>query len=276
MTKDLIDRMNTNPECVLDIDWREETQWFSKKCIMDILMGIVDNDLCDIIGERIALEWYIACEREENTNDYYRLMDSEQYGESFRFCRYVTDSQEEGSIESYIERIKSLRKRRNDSSNKLKQLVPQPETISVHDKLMTVNHGHDIWKMVEEKNTEISLLRCQIEELKTLCNSLLVENKSHEIRRDEITREAAIEAQKTLVQQLIIYGEREGGTAGREIKLALLDKFMNDYILKGVLDESWKARLENLGRERLQSIVVNSQTTNIQDSTINSFYEGIQ
>ena len=150
------------------------------------------------------------------------------------------------------------------------------DSSSVHDKLMTVNHGNDIWKMVEEKNTEISLLRCQIEELKTLCNSLLVENKSHEIRRDEITREAAIEAQKTLVQQLIIYGEREGGTAGREIKLALLDKFMNDYILKGVLDESWKARLEKLGRERPQPIVVNSQTTNIQDSTINSFYEGIQ
>ena len=120
------------------------------------LDGHSDNDLCDIIGERIALEWYIACEGEDNTNDYYRLMDSGQYGDCLRFCGNEMDSQQEGSIESYIERVKSLRKRRNDSSNKLKQLVPQPETISVHDKLMTVNHGHDIWKMVEEKNTEIS------------------------------------------------------------------------------------------------------------------------
>jgi hypothetical protein len=75
---------------------------------------------------------------------------------------------------------------------------------------------------------------------------------------------------------LIIYGERESTTVGREIKLALQAKFMNDYILEGVLDEPWKARLDNLGREKPQPIVVNSQTTNIQDSTINSFYEGIQ
>ena len=77
-------------------------------------------------------------------------------------------------------------------------------------------------------------------------------NKSDEwvIDKEDIIKQAGVDATRKLIEQLIIYAEREQKSTAREIRIALTTKMANGYIAGDTLSEEWKQRLENLGREK--------------------------
>lgn len=276
MTEGIIYRINAFPEYVLSIDWMEETDGFSHVGISTILMGIISNEVCDWVGERIAMEWYEACEGIEDE----RLMSVDGYGN--RIFRFESDDTKEISgynIESYIKKVKQRRLKKIESDNKIKQLLP---TLDTHEN--THRRGHRgatprderSQYIIEQRDQKIASLTEEIELLKQECNDMAERLKEAEESKKKIERRAARRATQWLVQQLIIYAEKEKVDCGREIKWALQTKIINSVIEHGVLDDEWKHRLENLGRERQQPIMVQSENTQIIGSRINTFNEGGQ
>ena len=63
-------------------------------------------------------------------------------------------------------------------------------------------------------------------------------------------KEAKMLAVRELVEQLIIYAEKEDKSVAREIRIALDKKMANGFIAKDVLTPDWKERFESLGREK--------------------------
>lgn len=128
MTAGLPRWIDANPECILEIDWREETNWFTKKGIQDILMGIERDEVFECVGEIITEAWYETCETEDEDDRLTDYPDDTYF--NFRFnCRRDWPN-EMGRIEFYINDIKIKRERRRQIHAKVKKLEPR-STIEV-------------------------------------------------------------------------------------------------------------------------------------------------
>ena len=105
---ELLRNINYNPHLLTNLDWREETDWFNKERIEQIISGIYGDEACDIVGEYIVIAWYEACEGDEydKTNPKRSLMEpswADTY--VFRFNNSESKANLPGSIESYIDEI---------------------------------------------------------------------------------------------------------------------------------------------------------------------------
>ena len=165
-----------------------------------------------------------------------------------------------------------------EGRNLVEKILPQPEldtqvlacnTISKSDLDVSPFWGNSgMGTIIDDLELQISELKNKIKEQEKCIAKQKIEidkhaaecaNKSDEwvIDKEDIIKQAGIDANRKLVEQLIIYAEREQKNTAREIRIALTTKMANGYIAGDTLSEEWKQRLENLGREKPRNDAMN-------------------
>ena len=61
---EFLNNINRHPSCLAEVDWREQTGMFYSERICEILVGIEDDDVCNLVMEYIADGWSEAEEFE--------------------------------------------------------------------------------------------------------------------------------------------------------------------------------------------------------------------
>lgn len=269
--KDLLVRINTCPESMGQIDWQEETCWFDKERMKQIIMGIINDKVCNYAGEMIIESWYYTC---NNICDI-RLMEKDWDGDlSWRFFTAQDTPFSDGSIDCFIRDVGLLRKDSIMRKNRLKVLAEevkklQPPKPKIHfdEDGMPFEVGETFDDYVDSLETENTRLTTELDtclkKITSLKNDYIElqekytkatsewEKKTKVLSEDieKTLEQAKVEAVRGMVENLIIYAEGENKSIAREIKIALTFKLPNDYIASDVLTDEWKQRLENLGRE---------------------------
>ena len=259
---ELLKNINHNPHLLTNLDWREETDWFSKERIGQIICGTHSDETCDIVGEYIAIAWYEACEGDEydKTNRERSLMEpswADTY--VFRFNNSESKANLPGSIESYIDEMKAKRSRsikRKEQhcrlENKVKQLnveFPQSTSEEAYKEKLHQEMCESLMMTIENRNKEIAELRSELNDLMSKYekdNRLLDWYRNHE---KETKKNASIETCRTLIEQLIMYAENERKSPSRHIYHAIKDIRVNGNPVEMFLTGEWKWRLENIGRK---------------------------
>ena len=116
------------------------------------------------------------------------------------------------------------------------------------DYLRMKNDCGAIASKYDSLSKELSTLSLEKEKLKAENLKLMSESKrklySFSAKKEEMI------TVRELVEQLIIYAEKENKGVAREIRIALDKKMANGFIPKDVLTYEWKERLDSLGREK--------------------------
>lgn len=269
---ELLTDINHNLYRLTDLDWCEETDWFNKDRIKQILMGIENDKVFNIVGEYIAIAWYEACDGGGYTNE--KLMEPTWDGyEDLRFCQTEDKAQAPGSIESYISKIKVQRGRsliRKEKKERLRSRVMQMEfdytpssneEAEAYIKQLPYEMCEALMITIKNRNTEITQLRTELDKLTNEYANKVNEWETYKTTKEDIIKQAGIDANRKLIEQLIIYAEGEQKNVAREIKIALTTKMANGYIAGDTLTEEWKKRLENLGRENPRNDAMNFNNT---------------
>lgn len=269
---ELLTDINHNLYRLTDLDWCEETDWFNKDRIKQILMGIENDKVFNIVGEYIAIAWYEACDGGGYTNK--KLMEPTWEGyEDLRFCQTEDKAQAPGSIESYISKIKAQRGRsliRKEKKERLRSRVMQMEfdytpssneEAEAYIKQLPYEMCEALMITIKNRNTEITQLRTELDKLTNEYANKVNEWETYKTTKEDIIKQASVDANRKLIEQLIIYAEGEQKNVAREIKIALTTKMANGYIAGDTLSEEWKQRLENLGRENPRNEAMNFNNT---------------
>lgn len=73
---DFLQKVNTTPSFLAEVDWCEETDWFDKERIKQIIMGVERDDVCEAVEEYIILNWYTTeLEEDKGSDNYLKLCD---------------------------------------------------------------------------------------------------------------------------------------------------------------------------------------------------------
>ncbi len=301
--KELLANINTNPACLTQIDWREETDWFAKWRMSQLFMGIEDDEVCNIVEGMIVTSWYIACQGDDcDRNSPERSLLDESWDGCYKCYEWRFDTVEEPfpspkSIEAYMEGLKQLRENVNRHKRRLEELCIKAKGL-----------GEEIAEKIASADCDGLAERCK--ELEAECNELKkkndeywsayegevercaelrleIRNKDKRIKELETALErkrkklipvgqARTEAIREFVEQIIVYAEKQPVGAAREIKDLLLVKSFNHHISEECLTDELRERINKLGQEKQTNIVINSNTTDIRNSSIKTFYEAAE
>lgn len=262
---ELLRDINYNPHLLTNLDWREETDWFNKERIEQIISGIYGDEACDIVGEYIAKAWYEACEGDEydKINPERSLMES-SWADTyvFRFNNSESKANLPGSIESYIDEMKAKRSRsikRKEQhgrlDNKVKQLNVEfsqssQEEAEAYMRKLPYEMCESLMITIENRNKEIAELRSELKNFKDKYDNSARLLDWYRNREKETIKNVRADIVRTLVGQLIIYAENERQGAARHIRHAIKDMKVNGYPVEIALTEEWKQRLENIGKKK--------------------------
>lgn len=65
----LLAKINTYPTSLVRMDWNVETCSFSKERMRQLIDGIIDDEVCQLVGEFIIDAWYDACEVDDSFDE---------------------------------------------------------------------------------------------------------------------------------------------------------------------------------------------------------------
>lgn len=240
--KELLERINSNPVCIEEIDlktWREETDWFAKDRLREIVMGIKDEDVCLLFCDCIAEVWYIACEDAftDSVNPKRNLGNSQPWLR-YRFNPYKDfHSLKYEKIEDFLTGLmetkmrKYMRKKRFEEKHSLSTILPQSPLgeVTLVDKL------NEKIRQLEENKIELET------QLSRLMNSV---PQSQTVDENSIFR--------NFLESIIEYAENFPSNQNDKadvIKGMLMAKGFNGQIPNEALTSEMRARIVNLGRK---------------------------
>ena len=274
--KDLLVRINTCPESMGQIDWQEETCWFDKERMKQIIMGIINDKVCNYAGEMIIESWYYTC---NNICDI-RLMEKDWDGDlSWRFFTAQDTPFSDGSIDCFIRDVGLLRKDSIMRKNRLKvvaeevkKLQPPKPKIHFDEDGMPFEVGETFDDYVDSLETENTRLTTELDtclkKITSLKNDYIElqekytkatsewEEKTKVLSEDveKTLEQAKVEAVRELVKQIVIYAEgfpaNENAKADT-IKGMLLAKAFYEHIPNKAFDEDLRKRIDALGRKEM-------------------------
>lgn len=275
----LLARINNDPAYIGQMDWREETDWFCKERMKQIIIGIEEDEACNIAADMIVDNWYLACNTSENDpeNPKRSLKDQVSWDGDFawRFFPCQVTPPKDGSIDCFVSDVLKVRKdtamrkiRLEGIKNKARQLKQEkPKVFYEEDEKVIEVDGEDVLMYhLENENKRLKQeLEKKEKENKSLTDDLcslaktILEQPEDEEKKNiqERIKQARIEAVRELVEQLIIYAEKEDKNVAREIRIALHTKLANGFIANEILSDEWKQRLEDLGREKRKNDAMN-------------------
>ena len=260
---ELLWKINKTPSFLAEVDWKEETSWFDKGRIKQIIMGIERDDVCDAVEEYIILNWYTTeLEEDKGSNNYLKLCDLND-------CNYYQlrfKPEEPNSwhnylpkIENFILEVKEERNRKNERKNRLKQLNNRIKQLDskyskesagiepfVKNDLFLNQLYYDYQKLKEEN-----------EELRNRLDNNNSKNREQNIRfiNNEI---------RCLLENIISYAEKFPSNQNEKaevIKEVLMSKYCYGYIKKTTLTDDLMHRLTNLGRKEPPGLHINTLHT---------------
>lgn len=295
-------KINLNPSYLGQIDWRDETDWFSKERIKQLIIGIEDNEVCSIAGEMIISSWYLACKEDEYDGfNPKRSLKDETFEDYYvwRFCTSLNESSSyyDHSIEKFIADICGIREETIIQRNRLKKLEEKarqikhkkPKVIYEEDGEVFEVNGEDVLMFHFDRQNrwlkeQLEVCEKKISSLESDYNSLKESYEKETSEWEEKTKalsedvektleQAKVEAVRELVKQIIVYAESKPIGVAEVIKTLLLAKHFNHHISDECLPDELRKRLDNLGKEKQTNIIISSNTTDISNSHISNFYE---
>lgn len=273
----LLKKINQTPSYIENVDWVKETDEFAKKRIAEIIRGIANADLRELAGEYIAEAWYDSCENDSGffgmqdivgyNNEYgceeyeYRFEPRKKKGPSFMFVNHVNTIFIENFIQEQLdfclrneERKQKLRRLQLKADRDIAALASYAEVDKESIECLSRYAAESVRKKFKEQDLEECAKQCP--------------------KIGKAKQQARTEAIREFVEQIIVYAEKQPTGVAREIKDLLVVKSFNHHISEECLTEELRERINKLGQEKQANIVINSNTTDIRNSSINSFYEG--
>ena len=253
--RDFIDKIITNPAFLIDVNWLEETNCFDDYRIKDIIMNIADEHICGMVIRYIITSWYDTCELILDGKDDFDELVYKRFWDTNGEWKYVPIEDDEDyeyelpSIEDSVRKILKARnnafkrkaqKQKMDAKAREKELNQKSVNkcgcieAMANDNLFS-NHYYNEYNRFQDENAQ---LKAELEKYKS--------DSEHAINK------ARIEGIRSVVEQLIIYGEKfpcNQNDKAEVIKEALLAKSFNGHIPSDALSHQWKERLMNLGRK---------------------------
>lgn len=249
--KEFIWRINRTPSILTQVDWVEETDGFDENRMRDIIKGIKNDEVCNMVKDYIATSWYDACNGYPlNGVESCKLMSSTDKWkyvpvEENEYAEYELPTIED-IIDRYIEwRKKTLlrqakkqvldaRTREIETSMTLAKNAQEGFDVFIADDLFA-NHYYNECKQLLEENKQLHERLEQCEKKTKRLISALVDSNVHK-----------------LVENIISYAEKFPSNQNEKaatIKEVLMSKMCNGVIQKAILDDKLMKRLTNLGRK---------------------------
>lgn len=260
----LLLKINNDPAYLSEVDLAEETGWFDKERMKEIIMGITSDEVCTIMCEMLVDNWYFLCD----TGIDYNLMDRDWEGDmSWRFNPVQESPHPDESIDCFIQKVLTLR---SDATMRKKRLVALKEKLNKQKKPMAWDDDEagflerEVRRMELELDTSNKKIASLENDYKALKEKYQKENAewkksalkvSQEKENVEKTIEQAkVEAVRELVKQIVIYAEgfpaNENAKADT-IKGMLLAKAFYEHIPNKAFNENLRKRIDALGRKEM-------------------------
>lgn len=215
-------RVNTNPSCLVEVNWWKQTEGFYGEHIRKIILGIEDDKVCNLVTDYILDSLYAQEDTDCGDVEYVlhkSLKEREMMAQRKKFKQALD------------EKARSLGNMYSAYADADRANEP-----FVCDNLFS-NHYYQEYHRLQKENEQ---LRKELELYKNNTQGALYQ--------------ARIDGIRSVVEQLIIYGENfpsNQNDKAEVIKEALLAKSFNGHIPSEALTPEWKARLNNLGRKEM-------------------------
>ena len=278
----LVARIGIEPAYLSQIDWKEETNWFSKERIKQIITRIEDNRTCNLVVEYIVNNWYLACL--EDPFDFYSnrsLMEQISWAGDewdWRFCNSQSEPsfKYESSIEKFVTEVCGIREEMlirkqslKDLDDKAKQLKKEkPKVFYEEDGEVFEVNGEDVimfhldrqnrW-MKEELDAcekKISSLENDYKDLEEKYKKetsewnekMKILEKDTKKAFEEIKREAIRELVENIIARVERFPHTQNDRA-KVVKEVIRDEIDKGHIPAQTLTEGLRSRLSNLGEK---------------------------
>lgn len=276
--KELLSRIAINYSSISYIDWRDETQWFNRKRMRQIILGIEDDNVMDLIIEYISLAWYIAVNEGpqwDSNNEENSLVDETWEGYyDYRFCtKEDLPFPDDNGIETCLEefknervKIKKLAERRNELNERIKKLEkPCPSVFIGTPKSFEINLENKTFdQLIEEKELlEREVLDCKKEILE-----LRETNNEYERVKPKDDSQIRNEVISDFLEKIIEYAMNfptNQNDKAEVIKELLIAKSFNGHIPSAILTPELKKRIMSIGRKEPSINVGTLKTDNLYD-----------
>jgi len=251
-----INVISRKPSSLAEVDWARETCWFDEITIRLLLMDIEDDEIFKLVAKYIVTAWYDLCNecmlgRDSLNSEEASLFFDSSTGD-WKFVPVEEDEDNEyilPTIEAFIEEVSKNRNnllRRKIQKQKLDEKALEKELnqksvdkcgcieAMANDNLFS-SHYYNEYHRFQDENAQ---LKAELEKYKS--------DSEHAINK------ARIEGIRSVVEQLIIYGEKfpcNQNDKAEVIKEALLAKSFKGHIPSDALTPQWQERLMNLGRK---------------------------
>lgn len=219
---EFVKRINTNPSCLVEVNWWKQTEGFYDERIREIILGIEDDKVCALVKEYILDGWYAL---EDSGSD-----DMEYILGKCMEARKVM-LQRKRRKRTLDEKARSL-----GNMNAAYADADRANAPYVCDNLFSSHYYQEYHRLQKENEW----LRKELA-------------KDESETQNSITQ-ARIDGIRSVVKQLIVYGENfpsNQNDKAEVIKEALLAKSFNGHIPSEALTPEWKARLNHLGRKEM-------------------------
>ena len=216
---ELTRKINLQPSCMARVNWKTETDNFKYRRMRAIIMRIENDEVCKVLCEYIING---CCKIPHKDAKIITVMLDDCLKQ-----RKVKQESEHRKQE-LDEKARNLDK--VNSANGNTEIAYEPLAC---DNLFS-NHYYQEYHRLKKENEQLK---------ESLANS----------SQSDI-RQARVEGIRTVVEQLIVYGEKFPSNQNDKaeiIKEALLAKSFNGHIPIDALSSEWKTRLMNLGRKEV-------------------------
>lgn len=258
----LLSRIARNYRSISYIDWRDETQWFNRSRMRQIILRVEDDNVIDLIIEYISLAWYIAVNegpKWDSNNEENSLVDETWEGyHDYRFCtREDLPFPDDNGIETYLEEVKKERvkmkmlvERRNELNERIKKLEkPLPSVIMGTPKSFEINlDSKTIDQLIEEKEQlERELLDCKKEILEL--REIIDKYERNQSKDDsQISNQVIRNFLEKIIEYAMNFPTNQNDKA-EIIKDLLIAKSFNGHIPSAILTPELKKRIMSIGRK---------------------------
>ena len=260
----LLAKINNDPAYLSEVDLAEETDWFDKKRMKEIIMGITSDEVCTIICEMLVDNWYFLCD----VGIDYKLMDRDWEGDmSWRFNPVQETPHPDDSIDCFIQKVLTLR---SDATMRKKRLAALKEKLNKQKKTMAWDDDEagflerEVRRMELELDTSNKKIASLENDYKALQKRYQKESAEWKKRASKVLQEnedvektieqTKVEAVRELVKKIVIYAEgfpaNENAKADT-IKGMLLAKAFYEHIPNKAFDEDLRKRIDALGRKEM-------------------------
>lgn len=217
--REFLRKINNTPSYMTKVNWKTETEGFRYRRLRAIIVGIKEVEVCQLAREYIINAWCYTMA--EPSDEIVRRLDQ---------CF----EERKAKVLKRLHKQELDNKARSLDKTMLYDDADRANEPFVCDNLFS-QHYYQEYHRLQNENAQ---LKAELEKYKS--------DSEHAINK------ARIEGIRSMVEQLIIYGEKfpcNQNDKAEVIKEALLAKSFKGHIPSDALSPQWQERLMNLGRK---------------------------